>query len=199
MLGWTPRGRVWYERARHFSKSFEKWAFAPAFLFLELDVAQAQNDKRTIEERAMALVSPLVAAEGFELVEVEYTREQPGWVLRLFVDKPGGGISLDECAQVSHAIDPALDVEDLVPHEYNLEVSSPGLNRPLRKPEHFLKVKGQRVKVKTYGPLGEPPRKNFTGTLTDVGDQTIRVDVEGAGSFDIPFRDIAKANLEFQL
>lgn len=147
----------------------------------------------------MALVSPLVAAEGFELVEAEYVREQAGWVLRLYIDKPGGGISLDECALVSRAIDPMLDLEDLIPHEYSLEVSSPGLNRPLRKPEHFARVKGQRIKVKTYGPIGEPPRKNFTGTLSDVGDQVIRMDVEGAGSFEIPFRDIAKANLEFQL
>jgi ribosome maturation factor RimP len=164
-----------------------------------MHVAAPAHDKRTIEERAIALLSPLIAAEGFELVEVEYVREQPGWILRLYVDKPGGGISLDECAVVSRAIDPALDVEDLVPHEYSLEVSSPGLNRPLRKPEHFVKVKGQRVKVKTFGPIGEPPRKNFTGTLADVGEQGIRVDVEGAGPFDIPFRDIAKANLEFQL
>jgi ribosome maturation factor RimP len=161
-------------------------------------LAQA-NDKRTVEERAMALVSPLVAAEGYELLEVEYLREQAGWVLRLFIDKPGGGVGLDDCTHVSRAVDTVLDVEDLVPQEYHLEVSSPGLNRPLRKPEHFTRVMGKRVKVKTYGPIGEPPRKNFTGVLSQVEDQAIRVDVEGAGTFQIAFKDIAKANLEFEL
>lgn len=162
-------------------------------------MAQPANDRRTIEERAMALVSPLVAAEGYELLEIEYLREQPGWVLRLFIDKPGGGVGLDDCTQVSRAVDTALDVEDLIPQEYHLEVSSPGLNRPLRKPEHFNQALGKRVKVKTFGPIGEPPRKNFTGLLSQVEAQAIRVDVEGAGTFQIPFKDIAKANLEFEL
>ena len=95
-------------------------------------------------------------------------------------------------------MDPALDVEDFIPHEYNLEVSSPGVNRPLKKLAHFERVKGQKVKVKTYGPLGDPPRKNFTGTLTEVSGEAIAVEVEGAGTFRIPFKDIAKANLEFE-
>lgn len=158
-----------------------------------------QNDKRTIEERALALLSPLVSAEGYELLEVEYLRDQAGWVLRLFIDKPEGGVGLDDCTQVSRAVDTALDVEDLIPQEYNLEVSSPGLNRPLRKPEHFTRAMGKRVKVKTFGPIGEPPRKNFTGVLSQVGEQQISVDVEGGGTFQIPFKDIAKANLEFEL
>lgn len=157
------------------------------------------NDRRTIEERALALLTPLVSAEGYELLEVEYLREQPGWVLRLFIDKPGGGVGLDDCTQVSRAVDTALDVEDFIPQEYNLEVSSPGLNRPLRKPEHFARAMGKRVKVKTFGPIGEPPRKNFSGLLTQVGEQAISVDVEGGGTFQIPFKDIAKANLEFEL
>jgi ribosome maturation factor RimP len=129
-------------------------------------------------------------------LEVEYLREQAGWVLRLYIDKPGGSVGLDDCTQVSRAVDTVLDVEDLIPHEYHLEVSSPGLNRPLRKPEHFSRATGQRVKVKTFGPIGEPPRKNFTGVLSQVEEQAIRVDVEGAGTFQIPFKDIAKANLD---
>ena len=92
----------------------------------------------------------------------------------------------------------ALEVEDLVPQAYSLEVSSPGLNRPLRRPEHFAKVVGRRVKVKTYGPVGEPPRKSFTGTLIESGASDITVQVEGGGAFHIPFRDIAKANLDFE-
>jgi len=161
--------------------------------------------RQDVVSRAEALVEPLVRAEGFELVELEYGREQSGWVLRLFIDRPGrdpaskeGGIGLDECAQVSHAVETALEVEDLVPQAYSLEVSSPGLNRPLRRPEHFARVVGQRVKVKTYGPVGEPPRKSFTGTLVESSASDITVQVEGGGAFQIPFRDIAKANLDFE-
>ena len=146
-----------------------------------------------------------VVSRAEALVELEYAREPSGWVLRLFIGRPGrdpmakeGGVGLEECAQVSHAVETALEVEDLVPQAYSLEVSSPGLNRPLRRPEHFAKVVGRRVKVKTYGPVGEPPRKSFTGTLIESGASDITVQVEGGGAFHIPFRDIAKANLDFE-
>jgi len=159
----------------------------------------AENLKQTVEEQARALAEPLIAAEGLELVDLEYVREQgTGWILRVFIDKPGGRVGLDECSAVSRALDPALDVEDFIPHEYSLEVSSPGLNRPLRKPEHYRRVIGQKVKVKTFGPIGEPPRKNFPGTLQAVEEDAVTVDVEGGGVFRIPFRDIAKAHLEFE-
>ena len=161
--------------------------------------------RQDVVSRAEALVDPLVRSEGFELVELEYVREPQGWVLRLFIDRPGrdpmskeGGIGLDECASVSHAVETALEVEDLVPHAYSLEVSSPGINRPLRRPEHFQKVLGKRVKVKTFGPVGTPPRKSFTGTLLQSSASDITVQVEGGGAFQIPFRDIAKANLDFE-
>lgn len=156
------------------------------------------NFKQTVEEQAMSLLEPIVAGEGLELVDLEFLREREGWVLRLFIDKPGGRVGLEECSQVSRAVDPILDVEDFIPTEYNLEVSSPGVNRPLKKPSHYERVKGQKVKVKTFGPIGDPPRKNFTGTLAEVTGEDIAVEVEGAGSFRIPFKDIAKANLEFE-
>jgi ribosome maturation factor RimP len=95
-------------------------------------------------------------------------------------------------------VETALEVEDLVPHAYSLEVSSPGINRPLRRPEHFAKVVGSRVKVKTFGPVGQPPRKSFSGVLEQVGSMDITVQVEGGGAFQIPFRDIAKANLDLE-
>ncbi|HUM12439.1 MAG TPA: ribosome maturation factor RimP [Myxococcaceae bacterium] len=161
--------------------------------------------RQDVVSRAQALVEPIVGAEGLELVELEYVREPAGWVLRLFIDRPGrepmskqGGVGLEECAQVSHAVETALEVEDLVPHAYSLEVSSPGINRPLRRPEHFAKVVGQRVKVKTFGPVGQPPRKSFSGVLLQSSSSDITVQVEGGGAFQIPLRDIAKANLDFE-
>jgi ribosome maturation factor RimP len=156
------------------------------------------NTRQTVEDRARGLCEPLIAAEGLELLDLEYTREQSGWVLRLFIDKPGGTVGVEECAIASHAVDKALDVEDVIPTEYNLEVSSPGLDRPLKKPAHFERVKGQKVKIKTFGPLFEPPRKNFVGTLKDVATHAVTVEIEGAGSFTIAFKDIARANLEFE-
>jgi ribosome maturation factor RimP len=160
--------------------------------------------KSDVLTRAEGLVEPMVRAEGFELVDLEYLREPSGWVLRLFIDRPGrdplskdGGIGLDECARVSHAVETSLDVDDVVPHAYALEVSSPGINRPLRRPEHFERVLGKRVKVKTYGPVGQPPRKSFSGVLLQSSPTDITVQVEGGGAFHIPFRDIAKANLDF--
>lgn len=155
-----------------------------------------QSHKKTIEERTRELVEPMVAQQGMELVDVEYLREFDRWVLRLVIDKPGG-VGLEDCTAVSRVAEPALDAEDIVEHEYHLEVSSPGLDRPLKKPHHFRQVEGRKVKVKTFGPLGDPPRRNFSGLLTSVADDAVTVEVEGAGSFRIPFREIAKANLAF--
>ncbi len=156
------------------------------------------NRRQTVEEKAAALCEPLIAAEGLELLDLEFVREHGGWVLRLFIDNPGAAVGVDECATASHAVDKALDVEDIIPHEYSLEVSSPGLNRPLKKQAHFLAVKGQQVRLKTFAPLFEPPRKNFLGTLSDVSDDAVTVEVEGAGTFTVKLKDIARANLEFQ-
>lgn len=157
------------------------------------------NSRQRVEEKVQQLCEPLIAAEGLELLDVEYVREHSGWTLRLFIDKPGATVGVDECALASHAVDKALDVEDVIPHEYNLEVSSPGLDRPLKKLAHFERVKGQKVRLKTFGPLFEPPRKNFLGTLTNVSGDSVTVEVEGAGPFTISLKDIARANLEYQL
>lgn len=159
----------------------------------------ASNQRASVEDRARALCEPLIAAEGLELLDLEYAREPSGWVLRLYIDRPGGKVGVDECALASRAVDKALDVEDLVPNEYSLEVSSPGINRPLKKVAHFERVLGQRVKIKTFAPLFEPPRKNFAGTLTSVTPEAVVVEVEGAGPFSIPFEAIAKANLDPEL
>jgi ribosome maturation factor RimP len=156
-------------------------------------------EKVNIEQRTWEVAGPIIAGEGYELIEVEYLREPHGWVLRLFVDRQTGGIGLEDCQKCSRAVETALDVEDFIPNEYNLEVSSPGLSRPLRKPQHFERVIGQIIKVKTYGPLFDPPRKNFTGTLSSVTPNDITVQVEGAGPFTIAFKDIAKANLEYHI
>jgi ribosome maturation factor RimP len=161
------------------------------------NVAEA-NTKQKVEEKAQELCEPLIAAEGLELLDLEFIREHGGWILRLFIDKPGGTVGVEECALASHAVDKVLDIEDFIPHEYSLEVSSPGLNRPLKKAAHFESVRGKQVRIKTFAPLFEPPRKNFLGTLRQVSPDAVTVEVEGAGPFTINLKDIARANLEFQ-
>jgi ribosome maturation factor RimP len=163
------------------------------------------SHKQDVETRAEGLVEPLVRAEGLELVELEFLKEHEGWVLRLFIDRPGhdpskkeGGVGLEECSRVSHAVETALEVEGFIDHAYHLEVSSPGLNRPLKKVEHFERVKGKQIRVKTFAPLGDPPRRNFLGALVEVTPESVSVEIEGAGQYRIPLRDIAKANLEFE-
>ena len=157
------------------------------------------NSRQLIEDRARALAEPLMLGEGLELIDLEFVKEPgAGWVLRLFIDKPGGKVGVDECTAASNAINPALDVEDFIPQEYSLEVSSPGVNRPLKKKAHYQQVVGQKVRLKTFGPVGDPPRKNFVGVLKAVDDEAVKVEVEGAGALSIQLKDIAKANLEFE-
>ncbi len=156
-----------------------------------------RSHKQTVESRTAQIAEPVVSGLGMELVDVEFLHERESWILRLFIDKPSG-VGLEDCETVSRAVETAIEVENVVEHAYQLEVSSPGLERPLKKPEHFRRVEGRVVRVKTFGPLGQPPRRNFRGVLTAVAEDGVTLDVEGAGSFRIPFNDIARANLEFE-
>jgi ribosome maturation factor RimP len=157
-----------------------------------------QSRKQDIEAKAAELVAPILAGLGLELWDAEYLHDREGWVLRLLIDKPGG-VSLEDCAAGSHAVETLLEVEEVVPHQYHLQVSSPGLERRLKRPDHFRKVEGKKVTLKTFRPVGDPPRRNFKGILTSVADDVISLDDEGSGSFSIPIRDIAKATLDFEL
>ena len=148
--------------------------------------------KEEILERVRQIAAPLAAQEGLELVDVELGGAGGRQVLRLYIDK-AGGVSLDDCTSVSRSVSAALDVEDPVDGAYDLEVSSPGLDRPLRTAEHFEKFKGSKVRVKTYAPLED--RKTFVGTLKDFVEGQVVVDVDGR-EFRIPREQIAKANVE---
>lgn len=146
-----------------------------------------------IVDRVRAIADPIVTDEGLELVEIEYRREARGWVLRLYIDKDKG-ISLDDCVRISQEIGRSLDVEDFILAPYTLEVSSPGLNRPLRKEADFIKYCNRLIRVKTIDPVGN--RRQFKGRLLDVCDQGIEMEVEKR-PVQISLSNIAKANLEF--
>jgi len=160
-------------------------------------MSEPSQKKENLLSHLKALAEPIIANEKMELVDLEFTREHSGWVLRLFIDKPGG-VNRDDCAMISRTVGTVLDVEDAIEGPYHLEVSSPGLNRRLKGPQHFRQVEGRKVRLKTYGPIGEPPRRNFTGVVTGVAEDAVMLDIPGGGHFRIPFSEIAKANLEFE-
>ena len=145
-------------------------------------------------QRVRALITPILLYAEMELVDIEYRRESRGWVLRLYIDKEGG-VTLDDCTQISQEVGRSLDVEDFIPNPYTLEVSSPGLRRPLRNEKDFLKYQNRWVKVKTLEPIEN--RRQFRGRLLGVTDHRIDIEVEGR-VVHISLSNVAKANLEIE-
>ena len=137
------------------------------------------------------LLEPTVERLGYELVDLEARLGGKGGLVRVFIDKPGG-IDLDDCETVSRAVSALLDVEDPVPGNYNLEVSSPGLDRKLTKVEHFQRFEGETVKVQMRIPIAG--RRRFRGTLVSSDDENIVVDVDGE-SHSLPLKTIDTARL----
>ena len=135
---------------------------------------------------------PLLRDMGLELVEAQFRREGHGWVVRLFIDSEPG-ISLDDCAAVSRAIGTWLDVEDLIEHAFHLEVSSPGLERPLKKIEDFQRFVGRKARVK----LKEDRQGQlvFTGTLEQVAGEQVSMLTDDGKQVAFLFEEIARARL----
>jgi ribosome maturation factor RimP len=141
---------------------------------------------------------PYVRDAGLDLIEVQFGREPSGWVLRVFIDRPSGGqgpidaITADDCERVSRDLSAALDVADRIPHAYKLEVSSPGLDRPLRRERDFERFLGESARIRLTD--GVEGRRNFSGTLQAVKDGRVEIACDGR-SWLLPIDDIAKANL----
>jgi len=146
-------------------------------------------------ERAVSqVVEAIVASHGMELVDVEYRREARGWVLRIYIDREGG-VSLDDCVLVSNEVGPVIDVADLFQSPYTLEVSSPGLNRVLKKEVDYDRFKGRPARIRTHNPIGT--RRNLRGRLLGCTEGVIHIEVDGE-VLSIPLSNVAKANLEFE-
>lgn len=128
------------------------------------------------EKRAEALLTPIVDANGFELVDVEYVREAGEWYLRGYIDKPGG-ITVNDCETVSRAFSDKLDEEDFIEESYIMEISSPGLDRPLKKDKDFARSMGRLVEIRTYRPIGK--QKEFCGILTAYDSNSVTIDEDG--------------------
>ena len=151
------------------------------------------SEDKTAEliEQIWSLLEPVIRAEGKELIEVEYRREPHGWVLRLFIDH-ADGIFVDDCARISQVAGDLMDVTDPIPNPYHLEVSSPGLNRPLRKLEHFQRYIGKIIEARALSPLEN--RRRFKGVLVDVDATQITINCDGQ-VFQIPFPLLERARL----
>ncbi len=125
-----------------------------------------------IEEKATALVSPILEENSFELVDVEYVKEAGSYYLRVYIDKPGG-ITIDDCELVSRAFSLKLDEEDYIDDAYIMEVSSPGLLRPIKKDKDFERNLDKEIEIKTYQMIEK--RKDFVGVLVAYDKQTVTI------------------------
>lgn len=137
------------------------------------------------------LIEPVVSSMGYELVAIERLRQAKHETLRVYIDKPEG-INVDDCAAVSHQLSGVLDVEELISRAYDLEISSPGLNRPLFKMEDFQRFTGQDTKIRLIMPLDG--RRNFKGTIIGVEGNNVLVQVDQQ-RFELPFDQIEQARL----
>ena len=144
-----------------------------------------------LRNQLIQLLQPVVVDLGYELWELEYAARSGGGLLRLYID-PASGITVEDCERVSRAVSGSLDANDPIEGNYTLEVSSPGLDRVLRTPEHFARFNGENVRVETIAPVNG--RKRFAGRLTQVQAGQIVLDVDG-GVVKLPIDGIHKARV----
>lgn len=128
------------------------------------------------ESRTEALLMPIIEANGFELVDIEYVKEGGSFYLRAYIDKPGG-IAIDDCELVSRALSDLLDQEDYIEEAYILEVSSPGLLRPIKKDKDFNRNMGKDVEIHLFKMMDK--KKEYVGTLTAFDADSVTVDADG--------------------
>ncbi len=150
--------------------------------------------KEIYEQKTEELLMPIILQHGFELVDVEYVKEGGNWYLRAYIDKPGG-IAVDDCEVVSRALSDLLDEKDFIEDSYILEVSSPGLGRPLKKEKDFTRNLGKEVEVRTYRAIDR--QKEFTGVLKDFDKNTVTIEFEDGQTKIFEKSEIALIRLAF--
>ena len=150
--------------------------------------------KEMYEQKTEAILQPIVDANGFELVDVEYVKEGGSWYLRAYIDKPGG-ITVDDCELVSRAANDILDEQDFVEESYIFEVSSPGLGRPLKKEKDFVRSIGEEVEIRTFRAIER--QMEFYGILKAFDKETVTIMMEDESEMQIARADIALIRLAF--
>ena len=146
------------------------------------------------EKRAEELLAPIVELNGFELVDVEYVKEAGNWYLRGYIDKPGG-IAVDDCEAVSRIFSDKLDELDFIEDAYIMEVSSPGLGRPLKKEKDYVRSMGKEVEIRTYRPINK--EKEFYGILSAYDESSVTITTEEQKEQTFEKADIALIRLAF--
>ena len=141
------------------------------------------------------IIERVAAREGLEIVHWEAVGPRNNFVLRIYIDKPGG-VNHGDCEVVSNQIGTLLDVEDLIPDRYVLEVSSPGIERGLYKRADYERFSGSRIKLKLSEPIDG--QRNFRGRLIGLAGETVALDADGRGQIEIPYDQIVKANIEYE-
>ncbi len=156
--------------------------------------------KERIETVVERLGNQVAANLNYELVDVEYRKEGPDWVLRCFIDKENG-VGIEDCQRFSEALDKVLDEADPIPGKYLLEVSSPGIERPLKKEADFIKFAGKLVEIKLNKAINN--RKTYHGELLGIIggelDRRIGLKIDDTNILEIPRNEIAKANLRIEI
>jgi ribosome maturation factor RimP len=149
-----------------------------------------------LRDKIKIIIEPVINAAGMELYDIEFNRMRGKGLLRVFIEKEGG-VTIDDCERISREIEAALDVEDPIPFSYVLEVSSPGLDRPLRKLDDFNKYSGNMVRVITLEAIDD--QTFFIGTIEKVENDEISLLLPKNRHVIIPFKNISKARLEVEV
>lgn len=170
--------------------------FAPTFSLPEKRLGKGEMDNLRVSERVREIAERVAAESGLELVHVELVGSGRNSELRVFIDKPGG-VTVDDCTHVSHTLGTILDVEDFISSNYQLIVSSPGLERELYNLRDYAKYAGSLAKLKARQPIGN--QRNFRGRIIGVEGETVIFDDKTNGRVEIPFEVVAKANLEIDI
>ena len=153
------------------------------------------SETRRIANQVLDLAEPLLHEFGFEMVDVEFQFERGRWILRIFIDKDGG-VTVDDCAHVSRELGDLIDAENIIDYPHVLEISSPGLNRPLRKERDFVRSIGKVVRLRMARPINR--RRNFTGRLANVRQGMISLLVDDNNLVELPLKEIDKARLKYE-
>lgn len=154
------------------------------------------NQQKIIEkiEKIEKIVTPVVNEMGLSLVDIEYMQDGGYWYVRIYVENLNGEITLEECAAISGKIDE--DVDKLIEQRFFLEVSSPGIERPLKKIEDFIRFKGEKIKVSLKHKIND--KKSFEGIITECKDNIIFLEIEEENIVEIPFSEVKKANIIYE-
>jgi ribosome maturation factor RimP len=153
------------------------------------------SEAERIVKEVSRIAESLLPEFGMEMVDVEFRFERGRWTLRVYIDKDGG-VTVDDCASVSRELGDVVEAESIINNAYVLEVSSPGLDRPLRKEQDFIRSIGKLIAIEMARPVSQ--RRKFTGRLAHVEDGTVRILVDDADLFELPLDGIKRARIKYE-